>query len=244
MIKLEKVVKRYDQLVALNEVSLTIGKEILALLGANGAGKSTMLKLILGMIEPDEGKLLVAEHEVKYNLVETRQKIGYLPENLVLYERLTGKEFLQFVAGIKGLGREANLEIEQALKDFGLKAKQDLLIRQYSFGMKKRIGLIAAMLGNPEILILDEPLNGLDVETITTLRKRIQVLNQEGKTIIFSSHIMDFVERMASRVVILSQGKVVVDGTVKELREKANLPENHFEEVFFHFASKKQNISS
>jgi ABC-2 type transport system ATP-binding protein len=243
MIKLESVVKRYDKLVALNEVNLTIGKEIFALLGANGAGKSTMLKLILGIIEPDEGKILVANQEVKYSLVETRQKIGYLPENLVLYERLTGKEFLQFVAGVKGLGREANLEIEQALKDFDLKAKQDLLIRQYSFGMKKRIGLIAAMLGNPEILILDEPLNGLDVETITTLRKRIQVLHQEGKTIIFSSHIMDFVERMASRVVILSQGKIVVDGTVKELREKANLSSDHFEEVFFHFASKKQNIA-
>lgn len=236
MIKLDSVVKCYGDLIALNKVSLSIGKEIFALLGANGAGKSTMLKLILGMIEPDEGTVLVAEKEVKYNYVQTRQIIGYLPENLVLYERLTGREFLQFVAGIKGLGREANLEIDQALIDFDLKAKQNLLIRQYSFGMKKRVGLIAAMLGNPEILILDEPLNGLDVETIATLRSKIERLNKEGKTIIFSSHIMDFVERMATRVMILSKGQISVDGTINDLRKKANLPNNHFEDIFFHFA--------
>lgn len=236
MIKLESVVKRYGDLKALNEVNLTIGKEIFALLGANGAGKSTMIKLILGMIEPDTGRVLVADKEVKYHLVETRQIIGYLPENLVLYERLTGQEFLRFVAGVKGLGRESNSEIEQALIDFDLKAKKDLLIRQYSFGMKKRIGLIAAMLGNPQILMLDEPLNGLDVETITTLRKRLSEYYEQGKTIIFSSHIMDFVERIANRVVILSRGQIAVDGTVSELRQKANLLNSHFEEVFFHFA--------
>lgn len=236
MIKLDSVVKCYGELKALNEVSLSIGAEIFALLGANGAGKSTMLKLILGMIEPDSGKVLIGDKEVKFNYVQTRQIIGYLPENLVLYERLTGKEFLQFVAGIKGLGREANLEIEQALKDFDLSAKQNLLIRQYSFGMKKRIGLIAAMLGNPQILILDEPLNGLDVETIATLRVKLENLHKSGKTIIFSSHIMDFVERMATRVMILAKGQISIDGTVGDLRKKANLPNSHFEEIFFHFA--------
>jgi ABC-2 type transport system ATP-binding protein len=236
MIKLDSVVKCYGELKALNEVSLSIGAEIFALLGANGAGKSTMLKLILGMIEPDSGKVLIGDKEVKFNYVQTRQIIGYLPENLVLYERLTGKEFLQFVAGIKGLGREANLEIEQALKDFDLSAKQNLLIRQYSFGMKKRIGLIAAMLGNPQILILDEPLNGLDVETIATLRVKLENLHKSGKTIIFSSHIMDFVERMATRVMILAKGKISIDGTVEDLRKKASLPNSHFEEIFFHFA--------
>lgn len=236
MIKLDSVVKRYGDLIALNQVSLSIGTEIFALLGANGAGKSTMLKLILGMIEPDEGKVLVADKEVKFNYVQTRQIIGYLPENLVLYERLTGREFLQFVAGIKGLGRQASLEIDQALTDFDLKAKQNLLIRQYSFGMKKRVGLIAAMLGNPDILILDEPLNGLDVETIATLRSKIEKLHKEGKTIIFSSHIMDFVERMATRIMILSKGQISIDGTVSDLRKKANLYNNHFEDVFFYFA--------
>ncbi len=236
MIKLDSVVKLYGELKAVNQVSLSIGAEIFALLGANGAGKSTMLKLILGMIEPDSGQVLVDDKEVKFNYVQTRQIIGYLPENLVLYERLTGREFLQFVAGVKGLGREATLAIDQALIDFDLKAKQNLLIRQYSFGMKKRVGLIAAMLGDPQILILDEPLNGLDVETIATLRKRIETLHKAGKTIIFSSHIMDFVERMASRVVILSRGQVAVDGTVSDLRKKANLINGHFEEVFFHFA--------
>ncbi|MBI4852444.1 MAG: ABC transporter ATP-binding protein [Acidobacteria bacterium] len=236
MIKLDSVTKCYGELKALNEVSLSIGSEIFALLGANGAGKSTMLKLILGMIEPDSGIVLVKDKEVKFNYVQTRQAIGYLPENLVLYERLTGREFLQFVAGIKGLGREANQEIDQALTEFDLKAKQNLLIRQYSFGMKKRIGLIAAMLGKPEILILDEPLNGLDVETIATLRSKIEKLYKEGKTIIFSSHIMDFVERMATRVMILSKGQISVDGTISDLRKKANLPNNHFEEIFFYFA--------
>lgn len=236
MIVLEQVVKRYGDLVALNQVDLTIGAEILALLGANGAGKSTMLKLILGIVEADEGRVLVGGHNARYKPVEVRRLIGYLPENLVLYERLTGREFLQFVAGIKGLGKESHSQIDEALEHFFLIGKRDLLIRQYSFGMKKRIGLIAAMLGDPQILILDEPLNGLDVETIVRLRERLTKFHQAGRTLIFSSHIMDFVERMATKVVILRKGSIAAIGTTTELRQQAAKAEGHFEDVFFHFA--------
>lgn len=236
MIELKGVVKRYDELIALNGVSLTIGSEIFGLLGANGAGKSTLLKLILGIIKPDEGSVKVNGIEVRIKPVEVRKTIGYLPENLVLYERLTGREFLQFVAGAKGLPGTAISDIDAELDQFGLSAKRDTLIRNYSFGMKKRIGLIAALLGDPTILILDEPLNGLDVETIALTRARIQELKARGKTVIFSSHIMDFVERVATRTVILRAGEVAVEGTVDELRARAGISDGHFEDVFFHFA--------
>ncbi|MBL8148396.1 MAG: ABC transporter ATP-binding protein [Blastocatellia bacterium] len=234
MIKIGEVVKRYNKITALNRVSLNIGAEVVALLGANGAGKSTLLKLLLGLIEPDEGRVEVCGHEVKRHPITVRGLIGYLPENLVLYERLTGKEFLQFVAGIKGVTNSK--VIDEELEHFDLGAKKDLLIKQYSFGMKKRIGLIAALLADPQILILDEPLNGLDVETITKVRARVQTLRLQGKAVIFSSHIMDFVERVASRVVILKKGELVADGTVEQLRTSSNLPAGHFEDVFFHFA--------
>jgi ABC-2 type transport system ATP-binding protein len=190
----------------------------------------------LGIIVPDAGRVLVAGREVKQASVQTRKIIGYLPENLLLYERLTGREFLQFIAGIKELGRGAQAIIDHQMAEFGLQAKRDILIRQYSFGMKKRVGLIAALLGDPQIIILDEPLNGLDVESIALMRARIEQMASEGKTIIFSSHIMDFVERVAKRAVILRAGAISAQGSIAELRAQANKPTGHFEEVFFHFA--------
>lgn len=236
MISFEGVTKSYDKLTALDDVTFSIDNEVFGLLGANGAGKSTLLKLILGIIEPDKGRVMVNGHEVKHNSVSTRKLIGYLPENLVLYERLTGREFLRFIAGIKDIGKEAHATIDQELERFSLHHKRDVLIRQYSFGMKKRIGLIAALLGDPEILILDEPLNGLDVETIALMRTRITELQRSGRIILFSSHIMDFVERVAKRAVILKRGRIAALGTITELREQAAISQGHFEEVFFHFA--------
>jgi ABC-2 type transport system ATP-binding protein len=235
MIEIEGVVKNYGQLVALDKVSLSIGAEILALVGANGAGKSTLLKLILGIIEPDAGRVMVCGHEVKKQPVTVRKLIGYLPENLLLYERLTGREFLQFVAGIKGLDHTAQAQIDTELEQFKLETKRNRLIREYSFGMKKRIGLIAALLGDPQVLILDEPLNGLDVESISLMRSRIQELHTRGKTIIFSSHIMDFVERVSTRVVMINRGRIVADGTAESLRAAAHAQVDHFEDVFFYF---------
>jgi ABC-2 type transport system ATP-binding protein len=235
MIEIEGVVKTYGQLVALDKVSLSIGGELLALIGANGAGKSTLLKLILGIIEPDAGRVMVCGHEVKKQPVKVRRLIGYLPENLLLYERLTGREFLQFVAGIKGLDHTALTWIDSELEQFKLEAKRNRLIREYSFGMKKRIGLIAALLGDPQVLILDEPLNGLDVESIALMRSRIQDLYSKGKAIIFSSHIMDFVERVSTRIVIIKRGKIAADGTAESLRASAHAQVDHFEDVFFHF---------
>jgi ABC-2 type transport system ATP-binding protein len=235
MIEIEGVVKRYGELVALDKVSLSIGSDLFALVGANGAGKSTLLKLILGVIEPDEGRVIVCGHNVKSKPVKVRQLIGYLPENLVLYERLTGREFLQFVAGMKGLDHKAQTQIDSELEQFYLQTKRNRLIREYSFGMKKRIGLIAALLGEPQILILDEPLNGLDVDSIALMRNRIHQLHNQGKLIIFSSHIMDFVERVSTRIVMLKRGQIVADGTSEQLRTEANAEEDHFEDVFFYF---------
>jgi ABC-2 type transport system ATP-binding protein len=234
MIEFQGVVKHYNTLTALNNVTFTIGAEVFGLLGANGAGKSTLLKLILGLLEPDAGRVLVNGKEVKTYSVGVRRLIGYLPENLLLYERLTGREFLAFVAGLKGLDRQKTAQqIATELETFTLAAKADLLIRQYSFGMKKRLGLIAALLGDPQILILDEPLNGLDVETIRQVRQRLQQLIVAQKTIIFSSHIMDFVERVADRAAVLRQGQLIALGTIAQLRQQANLPNGHFEDVFF-----------
>lgn len=229
------VSKRYHQTVAaLDDVSLTVDGEIFGLLGANGAGKSTLLKSILGIVEPDQGQILVGGHKAGRLGQEAKKLIGYLPENLRLYERLTGWEFLEFIAGIKGVNDLSGVEGD--LERFGLMDRRHVLTGEYSLGMRKKLGLAAAMMGDPPLLLLDEPLNGLDTESMRLLRLRIDELRQRGSTIVISSHVMSFVERICARMVILRNGCIAVEGTAGALRREAAMPDQPFEDVFLHFA--------
>jgi ABC-2 type transport system ATP-binding protein len=233
-LEIQNVTKRYGELVAVNTVSFTINREIFGLLGANGAGKSTLLKAILGLIKVDEGEIYVGGQHTRRHPTEAKKLIGYLPEDLRLYERLTGWEFLSFIAGIKGLNQTS--ELEESLDYFGLHDKRHLLIEEYSQGMKKKIGLIAALMGAPPVILLDEPLNGLDAESMRLLRLRIEELARRGSTFVISSHIMGFVERICQRIAVLKQGRVVIEGTPSSAREAAGMTDEPFEDVFLHFA--------
>lgn len=226
--------KRFGATVAVKDISLTVDGEICGLLGANGAGKSTLLKAVLGLVRPDAGAISVSGTNPVREPIEAKRKIGYLPEELTLYERLTGREFLEFVAGIKGISDRAQIDADLAY--FGLSGKADLLIREYSFGMRKKIGMIAAWLGNPPLLLLDEPLNGLDAESMRLVRLRLQRLRAEGSTIVLSSHVMSFVERVCERCLILREGAIVAAGTPEEIRTAAGMPDDPFEDVFLSLA--------
>jgi ABC-type multidrug transport system ATPase subunit len=231
----DRVTKRYGSLTAVDDVSFSVGGEIFGLLGANGAGKSTLIKMLVGLLGPDGGTLRVAGHDVRLDAIAARRAVGYLPEDLELYERLTGREFLRFVGGVKGAPPDDE-RLESDLDAFGIIDKADHLIKEYSLGMKKKIGLLAAFLGSPRILVLDEPLNALDAYSMRLVEQRLAAFRDVGVAVVLSSHVMAFVERICSRVLILRAGKTVAVGSPAELRDQAGLPGAPFDDVFFHFA--------
>jgi len=228
------LVKRYGETLAVDGVSLRADREIFGLLGANGAGKSTLLKSTLGLVHPDEGEVSVCGLDVRRKPLEAKRRIGYLPEDLQLYERLSGWEFLEFVAGLKGIDPDQRLK--EGLHELGIWDRRDELIGGYSLGMRKKIGVLAALLGSPDLILLDEPLNGLDAVSMRTVRLWLEQRVSDGATVVISSHVMAFIERVCSRTAILRRGKLVVDGTSDELRAAAGMPDAPFDDVFLHFA--------
>ncbi len=234
MIKVESVTKRYGNLLAVNEVSLQIkAGEIYSLVGANGAGKSTLMRMIVGITEADEGQLFICDEDLSRRLPTTKKHLGYLPEELIFYDQLTGNEYLQLVAGLKEAD-EAQIPVE--LEFFGIAHAAKKLVGGYSLGMRKKLGLCAAVLGLPDVLILDEPLNGLDVEMMRKLRRRIEAEGAAGRAVLVSSHVMSFVERVSDRVGVMRAGILVAEGTPDQLRRQTNLLNEDFEDVFFHLA--------
>jgi ABC-type multidrug transport system ATPase subunit len=239
LIQAEAVTKRYGNLTAVDNVSLEVtAGEVYALVGANGAGKSTLMRMLVGIAAPDAGRLLICEEDLAQRLPTTKKHLGYLPEELLFYDQLTGEEYLKLVAGLK----EADAaQIPQELEFFGIAHAARKLVGGYSLGMRKKLGLCAAMLGSPEVLILDEPLNGLDVEMMRKLRRRIEDERNAGKAIMVSSHVMSFVERVSNRVGVMRLGKLVAEGTPHELRQQTGLPDSDFEDVFFYLAEPPTN---
>ena len=235
MVAIEAVTKRYGDILAVDAVSLSLGGgEVYSLVGANGAGKSTLLRMLVGIAEPDSGRALICGEDLANRSVTARRHLGYLPEELILYDRLTGLEYLELVAGLKeadpsGISKEVDF--------FELTRFQQKLVGGYSLGMRKKLGLAAAMLGKAQVIVLDEPLNGLDVEMMRKLRHRIDSERNDGRALIVASHVMSFVERISDRVGVMRAGKMVVEGSPSELRAIAKMNDAPFEDVFFHFAT-------
>lgn len=233
LVEVREVKKCYGPTVAVDGVSLEIyAGEIYAWAGANGAGKSTLIRMITGITYPDEGSVHVCGEDTRRG-VRAKRHLGYLPEELTFYERLSGREYLRLVAGLKNVDAE---QVHEALAFFELKDVAEKWVGGYSLGMRKKLGLAAAMINNPQVLILDEPLNGLDVEMMRKLRTRLSEQKQMSRSVIVSSHYMDFVERIADRVGIMSRGKLVAEADPKSLREQAGLFDAPFEDVFFELA--------
>lgn len=230
-ISAEAVTKRYGDLVAVDRMSLAIRPgEVYSLIGANGAGKSTLIRMITGITEPDAGRVSICGEDLAKRIPTTRRHLGYLPEELLLYDRLTGREYLQLVAGLK----EADpVRIDDEMAFFELSHVAGKLVGGYSLGMRKKLGLAAAMTGSPDVLVLDEPLNGLDVEMMRKLRLRIEAERDAGRAVLISSHVMSFVERISDRVGIIRAGRLIAEGTPAELRARAQLTDADFEDVFF-----------
>jgi ABC-2 type transport system ATP-binding protein len=233
-VELKNVTKRYNELVAVNNVSLTIGQgEIFDLLGPNGSGKSTTLKMLLGLVQPEEGAVMVLGLNAKTDSVSIKRLVGYAPEAPRVYEFLTGIEFLDFIGDLYGMQtEEKRSRINEYLKALQMDGREGDMISSYSEGMKQKIALIAAFLHKPKLLILDEPLNALDPRSARIIKDFLQQLKLQGVTTIMSTHILEIAQALCDRIGIMYQGSLLALGNMDELRKMAQLPGSGLEDIF------------
>jgi len=232
MLEARHLTKYYSAVPAVRNVSFALRPgTILGLLGPNGSGKSTTVSIITGLLEPSGGHVLLDGADVREDLVSYKRRIGYVPEEAHLYNYLSGPEYLQLVGRLRALP-EAVLQRKIAvfLAVFGLADDRHAPLSAYSKGMRQKILLSAALLHDPRIVILDEPNSGLDVTTALVLRSLVQALAADGRMVVYSSHVLELIERIATDVIILHQGEVVAHGSVAELRRLMELPS--LEQVF------------
>lgn len=224
--------KNYGNKEVLKGINLKVKKgEIIGYIGANGAGKSTTVKIILGLIEDYEGDVILFGENIKNGDGKYKKRIGYVPEIADLYESLTSIEYLNFIGQLYGL--EVNILEKRAnsLMDLlGISQCINTKISACSKGMKQKILLISSLIHNPDILFLDEPLSGLDANTVMIIKELMSSLASQGKTIFYSSHIMDVVEKLSNRIILLNKGNIVADGTFEDLQKSSD--EGSLEEIF------------
>ena len=221
MLEIRGLTKRFHGVPAVENVSFSLQPgEILGYVGPNGAGKSTTVKMIIGLLEPSEGQVLYHGRSILDDLPAFQSRLGYVPEEPHLYPHLSGLEYLQLTGRLRGLPRDVlHSKIDEFLRLFSLYDDRHCSVSAYSKGMRQKILLSAALLHNPEILILDEPLSGLDVTTALVLRDLIAGLASRGRMILYSSHVLDVLEKVCSRVLILARGRVAACDTIERLRE-------------------------
>ena len=226
MLEVRGLIKRYNRIPAVNDVSFTIRPgEILGYVGPNGAGKSTTVKVLTGLIEPTSGYVFFDGRDVREDWIGFQRRMGYVPEEPHLYSHLTGREYLQLVGRLRGIARRAlDPKIDQMLRLFSLWEDRYSPLSSYSKGMRQKILLSGALLHDPELLILDEPFSGLDVNTALMLRSLLQSLAAERKMILYSSHVLEVVEKVCSSVLILRNGQVVAYDAVERLRDLMQQP--------------------
>lgn len=226
MLELRSLTKRYGSQLAVEDLNLTLAPgDFLGLIGPNGAGKSTTLKMSVGHLAPTSGQVLIDGQDVQTVPLLIRQKVGYVPEYLSLYEYLTGLEFLAFVGEIKGLdAARSRAESEELLSVLDLGDERDRLIRTYSQGMRRKVALAGAMLGKPPVLVLDESLNGLDPQTNHRLKTHLQMLAKEGCAVLLSSHVLEVLERICTRIAIMRGGRLVDQLDADQLAEVRSQP--------------------
>jgi ABC-2 type transport system ATP-binding protein len=220
----QDLVRAFGQKVAVNHLNLAVRQgEFFGFLGPNGAGKSTTIKMLVGLLRPTAGSAWVGGVDVWKEPLRARALMGVLPEYLNLYERLSGSEFITFAGHMYGVAdTDVRQRTEELLHVLDLSNDADKLIVDYSVGMRKKVALAAAILHRPQVLFLDEPFEGIDPVSSRVVRDILRELTQRGTTIFFSSHIMEVVERLCTRVGIINQGVLVAEGTLQELRERAS----------------------
>src|SRR5262249_11860438 len=237
MLEIRRLTKRYKGVAAVDHVSFTIRPgEILGYMGPNGAGKSTTVKMIIGLLDPSEGQILFRGRSVIEDLPDFQRRLGYVPEEPNLYPYMSGWEYLQLTGRLPGLRQQVlDPKIEEFLRIFSLWDDRHCPLSSYSKGMRQKVLLSAALLHNPELLILDEPLSGLDVSTAIVLRELLRGLAARGRMIFYCSHVLEVLEKVCSGVVILNKGRVAAQDSIERLRE--TLHQSSLEGIFAQLTS-------
>jgi ABC-2 type transport system ATP-binding protein len=239
MLEVVELTKEYRRRAVVDRVNFSIRPgEVLGYLGPNGSGKSTTVRMLVGILDPSSGEVRYRGHCIREDLLAYKARLGYVPEEPFLYPYLTGREYLQLCGRLRGLPEKAmNERIDALLEILRLYGDRHSAISSYSKGMKQKILISAAILHNPEIILFDEPLSGLDVTAALILRNLVAGLARTGKAILYSSHVLEVVEKVCTRVVILRRGKVVAHDSVDRLRSMLALPS--LEDVFSQLAAQE-----
>ena len=234
MIKLENLTKLYGSFVAVDDISLEVrGGELFGLLGPNGAGKTTTLRMIAGILRPSGGRVLITGDDVHANPIAAKQRLGFIPDRPFVYDKLTGAEFLRFVAGL--YGQEGDLverRIAELLEVFELTSWRDELVEAYSHGMRQKLIISSALIHRPECIVVDEPMVGLDPKAARLLKDIFRQFVGRGGTVLMSTHTLEVAEAMCDRVAIVQHGKIVAAGTVAELRRQQSAGDASLEDMF------------
>ncbi len=219
-IRIEGLTKRYEDLVAVDELTLTIPRgEFFAFLGPNGAGKTTTIKTLTGLIRPTAGRAFVAGYDVQSDPVEAKRRIGYIPDHPYLYEKLSGRDFFHFVGDLFGIPKaEQERRLEEYFTEFNLTASADKLIENYSHGMRQKLVIAASIMHDPEVIIVDEPMVGLDPQSAKIMKNLFKRKSREGRTVFLSTHLLSVAEELADRIGIIHRGRLIFLGTLDDLR--------------------------
>lgn len=235
VLHLQGVVKRYGGFTAVRGIDLEVRRgEIFGFLGPNGAGKTTTIRMVAGILEPTAGRIVVGGHDLAREPMAARARIGYIPDRPFLYEKLTGAEFLRFAAGLWGHeGPEVEERIEKLLALFSLSEWRDELIESYSHGMRQKILISSALVHRPELIVVDEPMVGLDPRSARLLKELLRSFVAAGGTVFLSTHTLEVAEALCDRIAILRRGEVLALGSMAELRQQVSTSGGeHLEDIF------------
>ena len=239
MIELKSLTKKYGDYRAVDDLNLSVQKgEIFGFIGPNGAGKTTTIKMIGGILAPSAGTVKIAGIDIQQEPEKAKGKIGFIPDRPYLYEKLTGMEFLKFTADLYGVSDDVfSQKAQQNLEMFSLADWSDELIESYSHGMKQRLIMSAALLHDPEVIIVDEPMVGLDPMAILMVKDLFQRLAQKGVTVFMSTHTLAVAEDICERIGVISKGQLIASGTTADLQREANITGADLERVFINLTT-------
>ena len=231
MLDIRGLVKRFSRTTAVADLSLHVrAGEVLALLGPNGAGKTSTIRCVTGLSKPDAGSITVAGHDIAAEPLKAKAEIGFVPDRAWFYPKVTARELLRYVAADR-VGADGR-SIDSLLEQFSLSEHADRLTESYSHGMRQRLAFCVALLGEPRLLITDEPMVGLDVHGHRTVKRLFRQIAAQGRTVILTTHTLSVAEEIADRIAVVNHGKLVALGTVAELRERTSLAAANLEELF------------
>jgi ABC-2 type transport system ATP-binding protein len=240
------VTKRFGDLVAVNDLSFEIRPgEIIGLLGPNGSGKTTTVKMILGLLEPDDGQVLVGGFDPHVQPLEVKRRIGYVSEEPILYQAMTPREVYELVASVRKLdAATAQQRLERYLSSLDAGSAMETVIATLSRGNKQKVQIIAALLHQPELLILDEPLTGLDAKAVKVFKEIVSLHRERGGSVLFSTHILEVAAELCTTIAIINKGKMVAMGTAAELEKRAQSAGASLEDVFLRLTDADASVQT